>query len=380
MITIDYVESIHEVDAASWDALVNGNDPFTEHAFFALLEESGSVGPRETGWEPHHVIVRDGERIVGALPLYVKTQSYGEYIFDWQWAEVSQRSGIPYYPKLVSAVPFTPATGRRLLVHPEAPWEEVVDALLAGAKHAANRVGAWSIHVLFCTEAEQEALAERGFLSRSSLQFHWTREDGWGDFEDYIGAFRAKARKQVRRERRIARESGAVLEMQDASALSDEDWDAVANAYYDTAERKWGRPYLNRRFWALMNARLGDRIQVATARVDGKVIASALFFARGTHLYGRYWGGCAPTEMLHFELCYYLPIEWALERGYTRFEAGAQGTHKLKRGLMPSRCASSHWLRHKGLSDAVQRFLTTEDEEIRSTISRLAGHGPFRCD
>ena len=379
-LTIGFVESITEIDACAWDALVTPNEPFTEHAFLALLEESGSVGPKETGWEPRHVTVYAGDQLVGALPLYVKTQSFGEYIFDWQWAEASQRSGIPYYPKLVSAVPFTPVTGRRLLVHPEAPWGEVVDALLAGVRHAANRVGAWSIHFLFCTEAEQEALAARGFLPRSSLQFHWRRSGDWTDFDGFVGSFRAKSRKQVRRERRIARAGGAVLGMEAGAQLSEADWQAVAAAYYATTERKWGRPYLNARFWELLAERMGHRIQVATARVEGEITSSALFFSRGKHLYGRYWGGCAPTDMLHFELCYYLPIEWALEQGLELFEAGAQGAHKLKRGLMPTRCASAHWLRHPGLGDAVKRFLVEEDLEIRQNIQRLTAHGPFRVD
>ena len=352
---VSIVERIEEVDSVEWDALTGADNPFIEHAFLAALEESGSVGPG-TGWQPAHLVVHAEGKLVGASPLYVKSHSYGEYIFDWSWAEASQRSRIPYYPKLVSAVPFTPATGRRLLTRGDAPDPEVCAALVAGMKAVAEAADAWSIHVLFNTEAERTILAEQhGLIPRTTQQFHW-ENDGYEDFNDWLARFRSRDRKKTRRER-----SRAMAGVDAVVAVRGHEMTPAPDKKY------WGK-------------KLADRAIVFFAMKGQQTIASALMFHKGANLYGRYWGGRPGFDNLHFELCYHRPIELCITEGWQRFEAGAQGQHKLKRGLMPALTYSSHWLRHAGLSDAVARAMKQEDEAVRKQIVGLAEHGPFRAE
>lgn len=374
---IETVGSLDAVDAAEWDALVGPDDPFLEHAFLSGLESSGSVG-EGTGWLPRHLLVFDGDRLAGAAPLYEKEHSYGEYIFDWGWAHAAMRAGIPYYPKLVCAVPFTPATGRRLLLRPGESESAVVRALVAGMRDAAAEAGAHSVHVLFCTAREAEALAAHGFLSRLSDQFHFLAPPEWTSFDDYLGAMRSSARKQVRRERRIARSHGLDIAMWDGEAMGDREWRALYRLYRDTVGRKGGIPYLTRAFFDHLRARLPHRVHVAFAHRGEDPVAASLFLGKGDALFGRYWGSFEPLDAMHFELCYYLPIEWCLSHGVHRFEAGAQGSHKLKRGLMPNACHSAHWMRHPALADAVARFVGEEAESVEEEMAWLAPHGPFR--
>ncbi|MFK7987343.1 MAG: GNAT family N-acetyltransferase [Sandaracinaceae bacterium] len=382
---IRLLESLTDVGVTEWDAISGPNDPFSTHAFLSTLEASGSVG-QGSGWHPLHVTVWDDgpdgtERLVGALPLYAKEHSYGEYIFDWGWADAAMRMGRPYYPKLVAMAPVTPATGRRMLLHPDAESdrEEIVAAMLAGAFEIADQIEASSIHFLFVTQEERDLLLSLHpeLRPRLTMQFHWHNE-GWTSFDAYLASFKRSARRNVVKERRRVRESGLEVRMLEGEALDDDAWQLIHRTYRDTASRKYGRPYLTREFFKMAPERLRDIALAAVAYRDDTPVAATLNFERGTHLYGRYWGCLEDHEMLHFELCYYQLIERAIARGVTRFEAGAQGSHKLKRGLMPARIHSVHWLRDKVLRDAVNDFLIREAGETEMHIAHLTERGPFK--
>ncbi len=376
-LSIHVVKEIGSISAEDWNALVSPNDPFTRHAFLLALETSKSVGPG-TGWLPCHVLVREKEKLLGAVPLYLKSDSYGEYIFDWGWAGASQRAGIPYYPKLVSSVPFTPASGRRLMVHDDAVEGPVFDALVSGVQAVAERSKAHSIHFLFCTEDERAALA-RGynFLPRLTVQFHW---QGAGDqsFDDYLGRMRASARKQVRRERRQALESGLTILTRRGDELSEDEWAYVYRFYRNTTGRKGALDYLTEDFFQQIRSTYGEHVVLAMAKDGDRPVAASLSFEAGQHLYGRYWGAYEFHEGLHFELCYYQLIERSIAMGHSRFEAGAQGPHKIKRGLLPSATYSAHWLRHEGLLDAVERNLLYETHATQQEIEMFAEHSPYK--
>jgi predicted N-acyltransferase len=377
MLSTEVLPSLASVDPTAWDALTGLDNPFVEHAFLSALEESGSVGTVDSGWVPRHVVVRDGDRLVGALPLYEKYDSYGEYIFDWSWARAALQAGIAYYPKLVSAVPFTPATGPRLLVAPDAASGPVLGALLRGLAEVAQQSRASSVHVLFPPEAEIAPLVAAGFSPRLSYQFHWERQAGWRTFDDFVAALRAPARKAVRKERATAAAHGLALAMRPGAALTDADWAALEAFYRGTVADKGAIAYLTPAFFALLRRRLGHRILAAMAHRDDAPVAGALFLHKGGALFGRYWGSHEALDALHFELCYYQPIAWGLEHGIERFEAGAQGEHKLKRGLLPRLCHSAHWFGHAGLSKAVARYLREETAGVQETLAALAAHTPY---
>lgn len=376
------IETVGNVPAAAWDALVDPNDPFLEHAFLLALEHSGIVGPR-TGWQPRFVLARDGERVVGAVPLYLKHDSYGEFIFDWGWASGAHRAGLSYYPKMVAAIPFTPVTGPRLLVHPDEQAEplrsRVRAILLEGVRAAAENSRASSVHVLFCTEEEATHLGRAGYKPRLSMQFHWTNRDPpYRDFEDFLGELKSRHRKTVRKERATAASHGLRLAVLERPQLGLAEWEALERFYDANAEKHGATTYLTPRFFALLRERLAHRV-VATLAYDGETpVAGALNFERGRHLYGRYWGCTQEREMLHFELCYYTLIERAITRGYTRFEAGAQGEHKLKRGLRPSFTHSAHWIRHPDLGRAIERFIDSEAAMVRHEVAQYDQLSPYR--
>jgi len=371
------LEAIDEVPAQAWDAIAGDDDPFIEHAFLRALEVSESVGG-DSGWTPRHIVVWSGEKLVGALPLYAKDHSYGEYIFDWSWASAAERVGLRYYPKLVSMVPLTPATGTHVLIDAAVDRERVVRALLGGVSAVAEELRASSVHLLFLN-ADEHQLVQRvgGFMPRASLQFHW-RNEGYRDFEDYLDRFRSALRKQARRERREATEHGLDIVLKRGDELSASEWDALRNFYRDTCMRKGSGPYLTDAFFDELAATHASRVLAALA-LDGKrAVAGTLNFQKGKHLYGRYWGAIDDRPSLHFELCYYRLIEHAIAHGITHFEAGAQGTHKLRRGLLPVEIHSAHWIAQPALADAVADFLPREAASVRREIERLAEHGPFR--
>ncbi len=357
---VEVVESLAGTDPALWDRLVGAEEPFCEHGFLHALEASGSVGEPETGWLPRHVLVHDGAELVAAMPLYVKLDSYGEFIFDWGWADAARRARIPYYPKLVSAVPFTPVTGHRMLVETGARTDELRRVLIAAAREVATAVKASSVHVLFTTEDEQRSLTEAGMLPRLSHQYHWHNPGTWRTFDDYLASMRSSARKGVKRERRLAREHGLELTMRTGDELGDSEWAALAELYTRTCRAHGSPTYLTRGFFEQIRRRFSHRVVASFAHRDGRPVAGAFFLYRDHSLYGRYWGAREQLEAMHFELCYYLPIEWGLARGLERFEAGAQGEHKVTRGLLPAPCWSSHWLRHPGLAEAIAEFLPRE--------------------
>ncbi len=372
------VDAISRVDAAAWDALAGDNNPFVEHAFLALLEESRSVGAG-TGWIPAHVLVEapDG-RLVGAAPTYVKEHSYGEYIFDWGWADAAQRAGLQYYPKIVCAVPFTPATGPRLLVAPGADAARVAVAVAEGARGLARRIGASSVHWLFTTESERDVLAALPDVHpRLTYQYHWDN-DGYADFEQFLGTFRSRTRKEVRRERRHAAASGLTLETLRGPELDGDAWRSLYPLYLSTTRKKGAIPYLTPEFFALLPQRVSERVVVTLARDGRRVVAAALSFEKGSHLYGRYWGCLEEHEALHFELCYYRLLDHAIASRLTHVEAGAQGAHKIKRGFLPAPTYSAHWLRHPGLADAVARYLDAERDHHLDDMEALGERSPHR--
>lgn len=371
------LDGLHEVDADAWDALVDPDDPFTTHAFLGWLERSGSVGPG-TGWSPRHLVVEDDTGLVGAAPLYRKDHSYGEFIFDWSWANAALRAGIRYYPKLVGMVPVTPATGRRLLVRPGADADAVRRTLVRGARELAERLGASGVHWLFAHPDEVPLLTDEGHHARLSHQYHWTRRPDWSTYDDFLDALTQKRRKEVRRERRLAASTGLALAVEPLATLSDDDLGVVHACYRATIDDHSGQPYLSGAWFRGLRDALGPLGLVATARRDGRLVAMALAFHRGRHLYGRYWGALEPAPALHFELCYHQLLAWGLERGVTRFEAGAQGEHKIPRGLLPSATHSAHHLRHPGLDRAIGAFVVDEAEEVRRWMESLAGQSPFR--
>ena len=376
-LSLQLLSGLDQVDAAQWDALVGDDNPFVEYAFLRALEVSGCVGP-QAGWIPCHLALRDGAGVLrGAMPLYHKDNSFGEYIFDWAWADAAARAGLDYYPKLVSAVPFTSVTGPRLLVHPAADPELVTDQLLAAVKETARATGANSIHLLFCRAAERDAAARHGLLPRASYQFHWHNR-GWDDFEQLLCAFRHSARKNVRRERRRAASQDITLQTLRGEALDDDQWRALYRFYQDTSSRKWGQAYLNAAFFRQAQQTLAHRVVVTLASRQGQPVAGALSFHKGRRLYGRYWGSLEAFHSLHFELCYYRPLELCLQQGWDRFEAGAQGVHKLKRGLLPAATHSAHWFAHPGLHQAVQGFIRSERREVQQEMAALARHSPYR--
>ncbi|MEM0987200.1 MAG: GNAT family N-acetyltransferase [Pseudomonadota bacterium] len=377
---ISLVRSLSDVDRAAWDAVANppGSryDPFLSWDFLEALEASGAAS-RETGWAPHHLLVKGpGDRICGAMPLYAKTHSYGEFVFDHGWADAFERAGGQYYPKLVAAVPFTPVTGRRLLVPdgPDAP--ALRHALLAGAVKIADDNDLSSLHINFVTDAEFDLIGEAGLLQRTDQQFHFVNE-GYATFDDFLAALSSSKRKNLRKERKKAQE-GLTFRKITGDALTDDDWDAFYAFYLDTGARKWGTPYLNRETFSILGERMADDILLVMAYEAGRPIAGALNFIGSDTLYGRYWGCLSSRSMLHFEVCYYQAIDFALERGLRSVEAGAQGSHKLARGYVPMTTYSAHWIGHAGFREAVGDYLRRERAAVAADMDYLKDRTPFR--
>ena len=373
---------LEEIASSAWDAIAGEDDPFVDHAFLALLEESKSVG-RGTGWDPRHVTVWDEGRLIGALPAYLKEDSWGEFIFDFQWARAAQMARIRYYPKLVAMVPYTPATGNRFLVARDRDRAPIIEALLEGARGVVNDEGASSLHVNYLEASERdEALALGWPKARLSTQFHFTNRNPAGapyeSFADFLEHFRSSARKQVRRERREVGTSGLEVRVKTGAELDARDWRALDTFYRLNVARHGSYAYLTPRFFARMPEVLAHRVVAAIAYRAGEPVGGTLNFEKGAHLYGRYWGCTEDAEFVHFECCYYALIERAIEKKMSRFEAGAQGHHKLKRGLLPAEVHSVHWMKDPRLAMAVESFLPEEAALMRREIAALAGDGPFK--
>jgi hypothetical protein len=372
-------ESLNEIPVNEWDAVAAPEqatgrplDPFTTHRFLAALETSGSTG-KGTGWQARPLVLREGGVPVAATPLYVKTHSQGEYIFDHGWADALERAGGRYYPKLQIAVPFTPATGRRFL----GPTEHRETLLRAAIGIAAqNRLS--SLHATFCTAEEAAALAVvEGTLHRVTQQFHWENR-GYAGFGDFLGDLSSRKRKMIRKERETARSHGLAIRALTGDGIEPWHWDAFWAFYQDTGSRKWGSPYLTRRAFDLFHATMRDDMLLVLAFAGNRPVAGALNFIGRTTLYGRYWGSVADYPCLHFELCYYQAIDWAIAQGLARVEAGAQGEHKLARGYLPVETHSLHWIADRGFRDAVARYLDAERRAVGEEIEVLTAYGPFR--
>ncbi len=383
------IRALAEIEAARWDACANPPDltaeeacgerfnPFISHAFLDALEQSRSVGGR-SGWTPPHVLIEDeAGRLLACAPAYRKSHSRGEYVFDHAWADAYERVGGRYYPKLQVAVPFTPATGRRLLVAPGPRADEARATLIAALRGLREAIEASSIHVTFPDRRDCDALVEAGFLERHGEQFHFFNE-GYEDFEAFLAALASRKRKTIRRERAEALGDEVTVEWATGAALTETHWDAFFAFYMDTGSRKWGSPYLTRDFFSMVGEALADRILLVLAKRNGRYIAGALNFIGDDALYGRNWGAIEHRPFLHFELCYYQAIDFALERKLKRVEAGAQGEHKLARGYRPVPTYSAHELADRRLSEAVAYYLRREREAVKETIAFYDEHAPFR--
>lgn len=376
-LTITVIGDLANVERATWDALSNPPDapydPFLSWDFLRALEESGCATAGR-GWQPAHLVARDATgAAVGAMPLYAKDHSYGEYVFDHAWADALERAGGRYYPKLQCAVPFTPVPGRRIFARDAA----VELALSQAAIGLAQRSGASSVHVTFAREELAERLAPLGYLTRTGIQYHWFNRD-YSTFQDFLADLSSQKRKTIRRERERAKQGLRVRRLR-GDEITKADWDFFFRCYMDTGSRKWGSPYLNRQFFELLSERMGEQCVLFVAEDhSGAKLASALNLIGGDALYGRYWGRVADVPFLHFELCYYQAIELAIELRLPRVEAGAQGEHKLARGYVPAPTYSAHWIASKGLRDAVARYLQAETPAVLDDAELLTAHAPFK--
>jgi predicted N-acyltransferase len=375
-ITIRVHSAIAEIPAAEWDACAGEANPTVSHVFLNAFEESGSAAPR-TGWTPQHLSLADKTgRIVGVVPLYAKTHSWGEYVFDYGWADAYERAGGRYYPKLLSAVPFTPVPGPRLLLRPDAPPAARAH-LIAGMIALARQRRVSSLHVNFPDEEDARAFAEAGFLQRLGQQFHWTNE-GYRDFEDFLAALNSRKRKAIKKERREALAPGMTIEVLTGADLLPRHWDAFYRLYIATSDRKWGSAYLNRRFFALIGERMADKIVLVMARDGARPVGGAFNLLGRDTIYGRNWGSHGDYKFLHFECCYYQAIEFAIAHGLKRVEAGAQGPHKIQRGYLPVPTYSAHWLPDPGFRRAVADYLARERLMTERKMASLAEFAPFR--
>ena len=377
--TARILHGIDEIEAQTWDRCANPKgepfNPFLAHSFLHALEASGSATAR-TGWQPFHLVLNEGDSVLGVVPLYVKGHSQGEYVFDYAWADAWHRAGGRYYPKLQGGVPFTPATGRRLLAANPSP--EVETALLAAAAQVAEQADVSSLHFTFMPERQWQLAGKSGFLRRMDQQFHW-HNPGYGSFEAFLADLSSKKRKNLRRERRDALANDITVDWITGSDLQEAHWDAFYRFYVDTGSRKWGSPYLTREFFSRVGASMADHVLLILCKRAGRHIAGALNFIGGDALYGRNWGCIEDHRFLHFEACYYQAIDFAIAHGLKRVEAGAQGPHKVARGYLPQATYSAHWIGDAGLRAAVARFLRDERHHVKQDIEWIERHSPFKA-
>jgi len=432
-----YIKKLADVPAEVWNAMVPADAPFLRHEFLCALEETGCVN-EQTGWVPHHIVVVDEDpdvasadvasvdeatpdvprhvdessdqadqatdttsdlvadskpdsdsgtnsttngdahtTLLGAMPLYLKFHSYGEYIFDWAWADAYNRAGLEYYPKLLCSVPFTPVTGPRLLVRNDAQRDRVGGAMIETAIDMAKEMGVSSAHFLFTDEADTKLFADAGLMTRTGSQFHWDN-DGYETFDDYVAALSSKRRKNVRRERRRVKEQGIEFDNITGDDLTEEHWDTFYRFYRATIDFRGAEAYLTKKFFKQIGVTMRDQILLTLARHDGAYVAGALNLIGQDTLYGRYWGSTGYFDDLHFETCYYQGIDYCIANGKKRFEAGAQGEHKLNRGLLPVKTWSAHWISHPQFADAIGDFLEQEKQGVSRYVDVMHAHTPFK--
>jgi uncharacterized protein len=404
-ITLEAVSSVSQIPAGDWDACANpppdlgsldlldtlassspaadsragstpSYNPFVSHAFFSALEQSGSACAR-TGWGPRHLVARLDGGIAGIVPCYLKSHSQGEYVFDRGWADAYERAGGRYYPKLQASVPFTPATGPRLLIANDVDHQRVRTALAGGLMALCDATNASSVHVTFAREAESRFLASHGFLQRTDQQFHWHNQ-GYGSFEDFLGSLNSRHRKAIKRERRDALAEGITIHPLSGRDITEDAWDAFFAFYMETGSRKWGRPYLTRSFFSLIGESMAENVLLVMARRNNRWIAGAINFIGSGTLFGRNWGAIEHHPFLHFEVCYYQAIDFAIRRGLKTVEAGAQGEHKIARGYLPQTTYSAHYIADPGLRRAIADYLRHERAYVAEAARELTDAGPFR--
>ncbi|MBY3464930.1 GNAT family N-acetyltransferase [Rhizobium laguerreae] len=370
-------ESWSRLSGASKTCAAIAYNPFVSHAFLSSLEESGSADA-ETGWLGHHLLLETGRgELIGALPGYLKNHSQGEYVFDHGWADAFERAGGRYYPKLQCSIPFTPATGPRLLVAEGLQRLPIQSAIAESLKEVVRRLGISSAHITFVPDEEIGVFEMDGYLHRTDQQFHFIN-DGYADHEDFLETLASRKRKALRKERRVALENGISIDWLTGRDLTERIWDQFFKFYMDTGGRKWGRPYLTRKFYSLIGERMADDILLVMAKRDGRYIAGAINFIGGDTLYGRHWGCIEDHPFLHFEVCYHQAIDFALSKGLKRVEAGAQGEHKLARGYLPVTTHSAHYVAHAGLRRAIGDYLARERADVEQMSELLTEHSPFR--
>jgi predicted N-acyltransferase len=369
--------SYMDIPAPAWNALAGTDNPFLRHEYLLALEASGSA-TTATGWQPLPLIVEDDSAdIIGAVPLWLKSHSFGELVYDFAWAQAYERAGFPYYPKLVACVPFSPISAPRLLVAPDANRHAIVEALLHGARTLAETTRASSLHWLFTDPGDTTTLAEHGYLHRTGFQFHWKNEN-YADFEDFLAGFSAQKRKKLKRERRHVQEAGVTMDVRGGQDVTPELWDLFYEFYTGNIRRHGGMIHLTREFFHRLGRTMPESVVLVLARLGNEHVGAAINLRDKHALYGRYWGGNERINSLHFETCYYTPIEYCIAQGLSRFEGGAGGEHKLARGFLPATTHSLHWLRHPQFARAVADFLVRERDGVEYYIDELNEHAPFK--
>jgi predicted N-acyltransferase len=374
------IDSLDEVLSDSWNSLQGTHIPFLRHEFLSALEKHHCVG-KSTGWIPQHILIYEGETLLGAAPQYLKTNSYGELVFDWAWAEAYQRSGLNYYPKLVTAIPYTPATGPRLLIAPNEVREKIATQLIQAALEHAKNLQLSSVHWLFPHEQDMQQLKQQGLLIRLGCQFHWNNLPGteyYRDFDDYLDRFTSSKRKKIRRERRQVSEAGVTLQRLQGNELSDAQWQSVHRHYCSTFDRLSGYATLSLDFFRELSQTMPQQLIVIVAEHKGDTVASAICFRDDNTLYGRHWGCDAHFQNLHFEACYYQGLEYCIEHKLQRFDPGAQGEHKISRGFLPTPTWSAHWIAEPQFRAAIEDFLQRETLGMQHYIQELSEHSPFK--
>jgi uncharacterized protein len=375
-IQVEVIEDISKINPEDWNACVCADAPFARHEFLSALEDSQCVQPKN-GWMAHHLVIKgtDG-KIKACAPMYLKGHSYGEYVFDWAWADAYERAGGKYYPKLQSAIPFTPVTGPRFLLHPDASAEDRSALISAMIKRAVD-LKVSSLHVTFSTRDEWDLLKDHGFLQRTGHQYHWENK-GYSDFNGFLNELSSRKRKTIRKERKTVAESGVKLVTLSGDEIQEHHWDAFFAFYIDTSGRKWGQAYLNREFFSLLGQRMGQDIVLILAQFEDRIVAGALNIKGNKTLYGRYWGCLEDFRFLHFETCYYQAIDYAIAHKLKRVEAGAQGEHKIQRGYLPVETYSAHWIADKGFARAVDDFLEHDKRVNTHQMNELSTLSPYK--
>ena len=372
-------DSLGAIDARQWNALNPDNNPFLRYEFLHALETAACLG-EEHGWFPRHFALRDKRGdLIAACPAYIKTNSYGEFVFDWSWADAYEQHGLRYYPKLVSSIPYTPAAGQRILVHPEHRHEQLAPVIARTALKFAEDSELSGIHWLFTNNTDTEILENSGLHLRLGCQYHWQNHN-YATFEDFLAACTSKRRKTIRRERRSVAEQNLELETRSGDSLSAEEWETVCDLYVSTFDRKWGEASLNQTFFETIGQTMGDAVVIVFARLEGEIVACSVMLKSRDTLYGRYWGCYRQFRDLHFEACFYQGIEYCIRHRLQHFEPGAQGEHKITRGFVPTRTWSAHKLFHPGFDQAIGRYVEQEREMMEERCEELHSLLPFRCE